>query len=64
MIDSGDMFGEGPPPEDGEEDKPSAAELEEAGQAAMFGDPAPAAAAAAAEAPKTAPATPYRVLAR
>jgi DNA polymerase-3 subunit gamma/tau len=66
MIDSGDMFGEGTPPEDGEETEPSAAELEEAGQAAMFGGPAPAASqpAPAAEAPKPAPATPYRVLAR
>jgi DNA polymerase-3 subunit gamma/tau len=59
MIDSGDMFGEGAPPE-GDEAQPSAAELEEAGQAAMFGGPAPS----AAEAPKAVAATPYRVLAR
>ena len=66
MIDSGDMFGEGTPPEDGEETEPSAAELEQAGQAAMFRSPAPAASqpAPAAEAPKPTPATPYRVLAR
>lgn len=37
MDDSGDMFG-GIPPE--EADKPSAAELEAAGQSALFGDPA------------------------
>jgi DNA polymerase-3 subunit gamma/tau len=61
MIDSGDMFGEGAPPEDDEDEaQPSAAELEEAGQAAMFGGPAPA----APEAAKPVPATPYRVLAR
>ena len=38
MIDSGDMFGEEPPPE--ELERPSAAELEEAGQTAMFAAPA------------------------
>ncbi|MXP41225.1 DNA polymerase III subunit gamma/tau [Altererythrobacter soli] len=61
MIDSGDMFGEGAPPEgDEDEAQPSAAELEEAGQAAMFGGPA----LTAPEAPKPVAATPYRVLAR
>ncbi|MBO0750255.1 MAG: DNA polymerase III subunit gamma/tau, partial [Porphyrobacter sp.] len=59
MTDSGDMFGETPPPEGEEEAKPNAAELEAAGQAAMFGEPAPAAP------PPPAPAAqPYRVLAR
>jgi DNA polymerase-3 subunit gamma/tau len=60
MTDSGDIFGDDPPPEGEGESKPSAAELESAGQAAMFGETAP-------EAPKAAPApaaTPYRVLAR
>ncbi|MBU7579144.1 MAG: DNA polymerase III subunit gamma/tau [Porphyrobacter sp.] len=58
-----------------EETGPSAAELEAAGQSALFGDPAPAAplvapaAPAVSEAPRPAPATqsaaqPYRVLAR
>jgi DNA polymerase-3 subunit gamma/tau len=69
MIDSGDMFGDTPPPE-GEENeaKPSAAELEAAGQSAMFGEPEPKAEPAA-EAPQPAPpaaagSQPYRVLAR
>nr|WP_166175923.1 DNA polymerase III subunit gamma/tau [Altererythrobacter segetis] len=60
MTDSGDIFGDDPPPDGEGESKPSAAELESAGQAAMFGETAP-------EAPKAAPApaaTPYRVLAR
>ena len=76
MADSTDMFGD-PPQED--ENKPSAAELEAAGQSSMFGDPAPVAAPPApAPAPvvrETAPAPtveaaappaaqPYRVLAR
>ena len=64
MPDSTDMFGETSNPDD---EPYSAAELEAAGQAAMFGDPAPAAdsvsptasAVAAAEPPQ-----PYRVLAR
>ncbi|MGZ3196044.1 MAG: DNA polymerase III subunit gamma/tau [Croceibacterium sp.] len=62
MTDSGDIFGDEPLPEGEGEAKPSAADLEAAGQAAMFGE-------AAAEAPKPAPAPPpatqpYRVLAR
>lgn len=64
MGDSPDMFGA--EPED--EVQPSAAELEEAGQSALFGEPAPAPPKAEPEAPKptvSAPATqPYRVLAR
>ncbi len=79
MVDSTDMFGA--PIEDEPEDTPelggpSAAELEAAGQASMFGDPAPAPAAEVvheeraappAPAPASAPtlkAQPYRVLAR
>jgi DNA polymerase-3 subunit gamma/tau len=60
MTDSGDIFGDDPPGEGEGEAKPSPAELEAAGQAAMFGD-------SAGEAPKPAPAPaaqPYRVLAR
>ncbi|HSQ95719.1 MAG TPA: DNA polymerase III subunit gamma/tau [Croceibacterium sp.] len=62
MTESGDIFGDNPPLESEGEAKPSTADLEAAGQAAMFGE-------AAAEAPKPAaappPATqPYRVLAR
>jgi DNA polymerase-3 subunit gamma/tau len=60
MTDSGDNSGDNSPPWDEGETKPSAADLEAAGQAAMFGEPA-------AEAPKPAPAAgsqPYRVLAR
>ena len=54
--DSGDMFGAGPA--ENEDLTPSAAELEAAGQAAMFGEaPAPKPAAAVAK-------QPYRVLAR
>ena len=57
-----------PPWETGEEDNaPSAAELEAAGQNAMFGDPAPVAAPAPSPAPATIPPAagqPYRVLAR
>ena len=66
MGDSDDIFGEGTPPEGEEVAKPSAAELEAAGQNSMFGEPAPAPPPAA-EAPKPAPAAasqPYRVLAR
>ena len=66
MGDSDDSFGEGTPPEGEEVAKPSAAELEAAGQNSMFGEPAPALPPAA-EAPKPAPAAanqPYRVLAR
>ncbi|WP_347304422.1 DNA polymerase III subunit gamma/tau [Croceibacterium sp. TMG7-5b_MA50] len=66
------MFGDSaaPPPEP-EADRASAAELEAAGQSAMFGDPAPAKAAPvvaapapAASPPPTADGQPYRVLAR
>lgn len=68
MADSTDMFGDSPAPD--ADAAPSAAELEAAGQAAMFGDPAPKvaearpAAPAAPAAPTAAPAQPYRVLAR
>ena len=74
MVDSTDMFGD-PVAEEPEDDAPSAAELEAAGQASMFGDPAPAPAPETvapvvrevrAE-PPAAPAVksqPYRVLAR
>lgn len=64
MNDSGDMFGQAPA--DGEQERPDAADLEQAGQAAMFADPAPAANAPS-SAPTPAPETtaqPYRVLAR
>ncbi len=76
MGDSGDMFGEQPPWEDGEEPKPSAAELEAAGQSALFSaapetPPAPAPAPPPADAaepqaskPAEPAAQPYRVLAR
>src|SRR5690554_6137644 len=74
MGDSGDMFGEQPPWEDGEEPKPSAAELEAAGQSALFSaapetPPAPApppadAAEPQASKPAEPAAQPYRVLAR
>ncbi|HEX8056419.1 MAG TPA: DNA polymerase III subunit gamma/tau [Novosphingobium sp.] len=75
MGDSRDMFGN-EAPEGDDEAPPSAAELEEAGQSALFGEPAPPAPVAAPlELPKpaaaptssapAAPATqPYRVLAR
>jgi DNA polymerase-3 subunit gamma/tau len=67
MIDSGDMFGE-TPPEDDSQARPTAAELEAAGQDALFGDSPPAATSATAQsAPPAAPtpaAQPYRVLAR
>ena len=62
MDDSGIEGGES---EGAAEAPPSAAELEAAGQAAMFGDPAaPSPAPAPAPAPKDEPAQPYRVLAR
>jgi len=67
MADSTDMFGHEPETPEAEA-APSAAELEAAGQGAMFGDPSPAPAPPAAQiAPRPAPqptAQPYRVLAR
>ena len=70
MIDSGDIFGEDSAPEDESDAAPSAAELEAAGQSALFGAPAPAATEPVAEpqpqpiaAPEAA-SQPYRVLAR
>ncbi|MCC6925746.1 DNA polymerase III subunit gamma/tau [Novosphingobium sp.] len=61
MSDSPEMYGDEP-----EDEAPSAAELEAAGQESMFGAPAPAAAPAPAPTPAapSAPAQPYRVLAR
>ena len=63
MSDSPDTYGDEP-----EEEVPSAAELEAAGQESMFGAPEPAAppppAPAPAAAVSAAPAQPYRVLAR
>ncbi|WP_432787680.1 DNA polymerase III subunit gamma/tau [Novosphingobium rhizosphaerae] len=67
MADSTDMFGHEPetPEAPAQEAAPSAAELEAAGQGAMFGDPAPRPAPTAAPQPApAAPAQPYRVLAR
>ncbi|MBV1687663.1 DNA polymerase III subunit gamma/tau [Novosphingobium sp. G106] len=76
MGDSPDMFGNEAPEGDPEDEAPpSAAELEEAGQSALFGEPAPPAPApveqpkpteqAKSAAPPAAPAAqPYRVLAR
>jgi DNA polymerase III subunit gamma/tau len=58
MNDSPDIIGD-----EGEDEGPSAAELEAAGQESMFGAPKPAPAAAPAPAPVTA-SQPYRVLAR
>jgi DNA polymerase-3 subunit gamma/tau len=59
------MFGGQPPEGETEEPKASAAELEAAGQSAMFGEPAPAAAPTAAPPAQPASASqPYRVLAR
>lgn len=58
MDDSPDIFGNEP-----EDEGPSAAELEAAGQESMFGAPAPAAAPAPTSAPVAAT-QPYRVLAR
>jgi len=67
MSDSPDIFGSQEP--EGEEPKPTAAQLEAAGQDALFAAPAPAAAdpppVSADPAPQpSAPAQPYRVLAR
>jgi DNA polymerase-3 subunit gamma/tau len=66
MGDSGDIFGEAPPWDEGEEPKATAAELEAAGQSALFGGPAEA--TPQAPPPQVAPASeagqPYRVLAR
>ena len=60
MDDSPEMNGE-----EAEQEAPSAAELEEAGQESMFGAPAPPAPAPAPPpVVKAAPAQPYRVLAR
>ena len=65
MDDSPDIFGAEP-----EDEAPSAAELEAAGQSSMFGGPAPATPPVASAAPAqqpvvaAAPAQPYRVLAR
>ncbi|NCU11926.1 MAG: DNA polymerase III subunit gamma/tau [Sphingomonadaceae bacterium] len=61
MNDSPDPYGDEP-----EDDAPSAAELEAAGQESMFGAPEPAAPPPPAPAPavSAAPAQPYRVLAR
>ena len=67
MGDSPENSGDLPWKTEEDEAAPSAAELEAAGQSAMFGDPASAAPAPVAEAPKPAPAAssqPYRVLAR
>ena len=69
MVDSTDMFGQTLPAEaQPGEPAPSVAELEAAGQSALFGDPAPMPAPPpSVAAPKPAPVaatTPYRVLAR
>src|SRR5690606_25650793 len=71
MGDSGDIFGDQPPWEEGEEPKPSTAELEAAGQSALFGGPRetprpPISEPAPPDQVKTAEpaAQPYRVLAR
>jgi len=61
MSDSGDMFGG--PPQDDDEPQASAAELEAAGQSALFGG-APEPAPCAQQAPPAAASQPYRVLAR
>jgi DNA polymerase III subunit gamma/tau len=70
MADSTDMFGD-PIADEPEDEGPSAAELEAAGQASMFGDPAPAVREERASPPVAPPAPapapsgqPYRVLAR
>ncbi len=75
MVDSTDMFG-APMADEPEDEGPSVAELEAAGQASMFGDPAPAPVVSvvqeeralppvAAPAPAPVPSSqPYRVLAR
>ncbi|NBW74698.1 MAG: DNA polymerase III subunit gamma/tau [Sphingomonadaceae bacterium] len=59
MDDSPDIFADEP-----EEDGPSAAELEAAGQESMFGTPEPAPVAKPVVAAPVTPAQPYRVLAR
>lgn len=71
MGDSTDMFGDSVPDEEVEDAKPTAAELEAAGQSALFGggEPAPAPVstpppAVQAPAAPAASAQPYRVLAR
>jgi len=68
MSDSGDMFGGEPSETEGADPQPSAADLEAAGQSAMFGDPPPAEAPPQAPPPQAAQgapaAQPYRVLAR
>jgi DNA polymerase-3 subunit gamma/tau len=64
MGDSGEMFDGEPLEEEGGEAKPSAAELESAGQSAMFAEPSPVAAPPPASAPSSPAAQPYRVLAR
>ena len=74
MSDSGDMFGDLPPKDEDEaKAEPTAAELEEAGQGAMFGGPEPAAVPSeldkgstvdASSRPEQDIASPYRVLAR
>ena len=66
MGDSGDMFGESAPADEAEEAKPSAAELEAAGQSALFGgeEPSPRADPAPSPAAPKSSAQPYRVLAR
>jgi DNA polymerase-3 subunit gamma/tau len=64
MDDSPDIFGEVPDEDRPEDDAPSAAELEAAGQSSMFGAPEPAPAPAAPPVVAAAPAQPYRVLAR
>src|SRR5688572_21572035 len=64
MTDSGDMFGETPPDDDADENQPTAAELEAAGQNSMFGDPAPLPPPPPEAKPAQAAAQPYRVLAR
>ncbi len=67
MTNSGDIFGESPA-DDEQDAAPSTAELEAAGQSAMFGDPVPETTAPVAAAPSPEPtestAQPYRVLAR
>ncbi|KPF92005.1 DNA polymerase III subunit gamma/tau [Novosphingobium sp. AAP83] len=66
MDESTDMFGDGPE-DDEDDDQPSSADLEAAGQSSMFGEPAPVTAPppppnpAPVAAPKV---QPYRVLAR
>jgi len=70
MGESGDIFGDQPPWDEGEEPKPSAAELEAAGQSALFGAPpgkprpSPPAAQPGAGATADGATQPYRVLAR